>query len=429
LTEEQRKIGRRDFLKAAAALPAVGAFAFSAKKMGPVRCAIIGSGSEGRVLMDQMNHIPDFIQMVGVCDIYPNNREQGLDLARTHNPDAKDYGDDYKRVLDDSSVEAVIIATPLWMHGPMAVDALKAGKHVFTEKTMAYSVEICDEMVRLADRNHLQLQVGHQRTYNPIYRQAVAMIKEGMLGDVYHIRAQWHRNGDWRSDMRWDIDETFDPSKWGYKDMEHLVNWRLYKKYSHGIMTELASHQLQIVNWIADATPVAVQGSSGIYRYHDGREWADHAYAIFEYPKGLTLMYSSIFSNQYDRYYELIMGTKGTLLLTSETQAMLFPEPGVESIAAKKTEMKVTKDEGGAAMEASASRAADATGTSVAGAQAAGGGKVSPLLAYRTELQGFAHSIRTGEPNLCSGRIGRDVALAALKANEAMAAGKRIKVS
>jgi len=432
LTEEQRQLGRRDFLKAAAALPAIGAFAFANKKIGPLRVGCIGTGSECGVLQEQMNRSPDFIRQVAVCDIYPPHRAKGLERARVHVPEAKDCGDDYKKLLADDSIEAVVIAVPLWKHAEIALDAMKAGKHVFTEKTMAYTIDECDQMVNLAKQKGLVLQVGHQRFYNPIYHQMVSMIKEGLLGDIYHIRMLWHRNTDWRANARWTIDESFDPTPWGYQDLEHLINWRLYKKHSQGLMTELCSHQIAITNWIAGCRPTAISASAGIYRYKDdGREWADHAYAIFEYPKGLTVTYSSIQSNRFDNYYEELMGTKGTLILTGETQAMFFPEPGNEAAAPeeKETTVEVAKDKGGPAMQASASRVADAGGKAVGSGAASGGGGESPLEAYKSELEGFAHAIRTGERNLCDGEIGRDAAVAMLKANEAIEKGQRVELS
>ena len=109
---------------------------------------------------------------------------------------------------------------------------------------------------------------------------------------------------------------------WGYPSIDHLTNWRLYSKYSHGMMAELCSHQVHVINWFTGAVPQAVVGTGGIYRYKDGREVNDHIYTIFEYPKNLTLTYSAIQSNAFDHYYEEFMGTKGTIVLSGETEAL-----------------------------------------------------------------------------------------------------------
>ena len=145
--------------------------------------------------------------------------------------------------------------------------ALNAGKHVFTEKAMANSIDGCRRMIEAARSAGRHLQVGHQRNANPLYQEAYQLIREGVIGDVYHVRSLWHRNKSWRRA----VPETdFDPSPWGYPDMEHLRNWRLYRKYSYGLNAELGTHHLQVVNWFTGKLPKAVYGSGGIYAYDDG---------------------------------------------------------------------------------------------------------------------------------------------------------------
>ena len=112
----------------------------------------------------------------------------------------------------------------------------------------------------------------------------------------------------------------------GLPDFEHLWNWRLYNRYSRGLIAELASHELNIVNWFFAAEPTSVMGTGGIYRFKDGREVPDHVYATWEYAGGRTAVFSSIESNAFDHYYEAFFGTKGTLILQGEAEAYLFDE-------------------------------------------------------------------------------------------------------
>ena len=93
----------------------------------------------------------------------------------------------------EDGIEAVIIALPLHLHAPAAIAAMKAGLHVMTEKLMGHSVHECKEMARVAAQTNLLLATGHQRHYNILYDNAVDMIGQGLLGDLHHIRAQWHR--------------------------------------------------------------------------------------------------------------------------------------------------------------------------------------------------------------------------------------------
>lgn len=413
LTEEKRELGRRNFIKAIAATPVAGALIWKASSMTPVKAGIIGIGGQGGVLLE--NAPPSHIKISAVCDIFPPNRERALKIAQErHDPEAKAYSD-YRELLDRRDLEAVIIATPLWQHAPMSIDALNAGKHVFCEKNMAKEIDDCRQMLDVAKSARRNLQIGHQRNYNPLYHEAKALIDEGTLGDVYHVRTLWHRNNNWRRS----VPETdFNPEPWGYADMERLKNWRLYDKYSLGLMAELASHQLQVINWFSNSLPERVFGSGGIYRFEDGREVPDHVYLMYEYPNDLTVTFSSIQSNAWDHYYEAIFGTKATLLLSGEREAMLFYEGGQEP-----TEVKVENVQGDApVMQASASRARDAAGQSVASSSAGG---FNALTAYRLELEGFAQTIRDGRPNLCDGVEGMNAAVATIMGSDAV--DKRIR--
>jgi predicted dehydrogenase len=238
-------------------------------------------------------------------------------------PKPREY-DDWRQMLQKEDLEAVHVATPLWTHAEMTVTALNAGKHVLCEKMMAKSAAECQQMIDAATRNKRVLEIGYQRFYNPLYQAAYAnIIKPGLLGEIYHARLTWHRNASWRRTEE-PPTANFDPSRWGYPDWEHLLNWRVYRKYSEGLLCELGSHQLTAANWFFGANPEAVYTSAGTYQYKDGREVHDHVYAIFNYPGGRTATFSTIQSNAFEDSYEMFLGTKGTLILTHEADAFLF---------------------------------------------------------------------------------------------------------
>ena len=120
MTEAERQLGRRNFMKAVATLPAAGALVWKAASIRPVRAGIIGPGGQGRVLMENCN--PSFLRLVAVCDIYPPNLKKGLEIARAkHDAGAEGYAD-YRRLLDRKDIEAVIVAVPLWAHAQVAVE-------------------------------------------------------------------------------------------------------------------------------------------------------------------------------------------------------------------------------------------------------------------------------------------------------------------
>jgi predicted dehydrogenase len=387
----------------------------------PVSVAVIGAGNEGRgALMANALRIPG-VKIVAVADINPTNLDEGLKMTKGA---ARGY-EDYRKMLEkEKDAQAVLIATPLNTHAPIAVDCLNAGKHVLCEKTMAYSVEACKAMVNAAKKNKRWLQIGHQRRYNPIYYHAYDLIQKGTIGKITHIRSQWNRNGNWKRA----IPKNPPPialKKWGYKDMEHLVNWRLYKEHSQGLMAELGSHQLDAVNWMLGATPVAVMGVGGIDYWKDGREVYDNVNVIYEYPNGVKAFYQSLTTNSYDDYYEMFMGDRGTLILQGESKGFVFPEPNRAEewmkLSQSKTKGGQTGREG-VMLDASATVRSDKP--KVAG-QDIDIAKVrkSP---YQLELESFFRCVLENQKPFCDGETALTAAATILLANEAMDKGTKL---
>jgi len=214
-------VTRRDFLKTGIAAGAVSGaglgamyFGYQASIGNPVRVGVIGTGDEGNVLLGAVT--PSFIQVVAIADIRPYNIHRAFhgdhssenalkvrcglmtkygwsseDEARKH---VKVYDQDYHDLLKDADVEAVIIALPLHLHAPVAIEAMKAGKHVLTEKLMGHSVHECKEMARFSQQSNKLLATGHQRHYSILYDNAVDTIRRGLIGEIHSIRAQWHRD-------------------------------------------------------------------------------------------------------------------------------------------------------------------------------------------------------------------------------------------
>ncbi len=181
----------------------------------PVRVGVIGTGDEGSVLLGAIN--PKYIAVKSIADIRPYNvwrafngdhysasalgARPGLMKVYKWKTDeearknVKVYGA-YQELIANAKqdgIEAVIIALPLHLHAPAAIAAMRAGLHVLTEKLMGHTVHECKEMGRTAKQTKLLLATGHQRHYNTLYDDAVDLIGRGLLGDLHHIRAQWHR--------------------------------------------------------------------------------------------------------------------------------------------------------------------------------------------------------------------------------------------
>ncbi len=228
LTPEQRQQGRRNFLKTLAGVPPLAAFGAAAvlngpSRGGPVKAGFIGPGRQGKVLLGQCRR--EFIDLRAICDINPQNRQDAADgLVKLGWPRPALYEDWQEMLAKEREIEAVIIATPLWMHAEIATGALAAGRHVLCEKMMAYDVEGCARMAEAARKNRLVLEIGYNRFYAPHYQAAYDhVIQPGLIGDIYHVRLMYHRKQSWRRNTR-PPSPAYSPAKWGYPTWDHLAN-------------------------------------------------------------------------------------------------------------------------------------------------------------------------------------------------------------
>ncbi len=294
---------RRDFLKNLGAAggtlllasPWLSAFAdVEHTRHSKARIGVVGPGSRGRFLMSFLKNNPK-AEVVALCDIYRPSIDEALKMY----PQARVYTD-YRKLLEDKEVDAVLIATPLNVHFPVAMAAFEAGKHVFCEKTLGITIEECYKMYRKHIDTGLVFFSGQQRLFDPRYIKVMELIYAGTFGDIEGIRAYWFRNGDWRRPV---------PSP----ELERLINWRLYKEYSKGLMTELACHQIQVGSWALRQIPDKVMGHGAITYWKDGREVDDNVSCIYVFDNGVKLTYESIISNKFYGLEEQILGHLGTV--------------------------------------------------------------------------------------------------------------------
>ncbi|MCX7402143.1 MAG: Gfo/Idh/MocA family oxidoreductase [Planctomycetia bacterium] len=521
LTEPQKAVGkenftdvinvtRRDFLTGTlAAGLASGAglgsiyFGYGKSVGNPLRVGVIGTGDEGSVLLGA--HTPDYLQVVAIADVRPYNvfrafhgdvsspssltARPGLmtkykwsseDAARK---EVKVYGA-YEELLADKNIEAVIIALPLHLHAEASIKAMRAGKHVLTEKLMGHSVHECKEMGRVARETGMILGTGHQRHYSILYDNAVFTIgKAKLLGDLHSIRAQWHRgnlpgNDSWKPAMPGDaslvkrlegwqkdlenakpaeidglqkkiaqlkaqiMDAALDATKCGYGPLtlpdgslrtalEELVRWRLWNRTGGGLMAELGSHQLDASGIFVSAMhgegkkikPLTVTAVGNRSIFPADREIEDHVYCMYEYPapgyeedknKKIVVTYSSINGNGFGEYGEVVMGTKGTLVLEREQDVMLYKG------AAKDTRVTVSKSKDGAP---TLDTTESGGGGYVAGGKG-GGDAAPPSRGYTEEMEHWAWCIRNPSPEnqpRCKPEVAIADAVIALVSNIALA--------
>jgi predicted dehydrogenase len=530
-------VNRRDFLKAGIAAGAVSGaglgamyFRYGASVENPLRVGVIGTGDEGNVLIGAIT--PSYIQVVAIADIRPYNIHRAFhgdhssdnalkvrcglmtkydwkseDEARKH---VRVYDKDYHDLLKDPDVEAVVIALPLHLHAPVAIEAMAAGKHVLTEKLMGHSVHECKEMARFAKQSDKILATGHQRHYSILYDNAVDTIRRGQIGEIHSIRAQWHRDNmpghdSWSmplpdekmaarlaklsrdletakglaiEDLNKDIaklaalrreveaarshviasferevaqltlqqlDAAVKAEDFGYQTitladgrqrpaLEELIRWRLWNRTGGGLMAELGSHQLDasgiFISGMREdgqkALPLTVSAQGIRSLFPLDRDCEDHVYAVYEFPgpdyesnpnKKIGVVYTSINGNGFGGYGEVVMGTKGTLILEREQEVMLFsnttPTTTAITVSTKAGPTLDTTQSGG--------------GEAAAVGRKALGGPVSR--GYTEELEHWAWCIRNPAPeNLprCHPKVALGDAVIALTTNIAIRENRRI---
>jgi len=286
-----------------------------------LRLGIIGAGDRGVQLMREALACPN-TEFAGVADIYPRRLEGALAVA----PAARAYLD-YRHLLDDQSIDAVLIATPPHLHQEHFVTALDAGKHVYQEKIMAFSVEHAKRMrtaYRRAGRR--VVQIGHQACSSGQVWDAVNFLKTGKVGKITTIHAHMYRNTphgkpQWARPLFPDM--TPENVNWTAFlgeapmcefDANRYVNWRLFRDYSGGNVYENMCQQLAF--WykvLGLGIPHTAHMAGGVYLWKDEREVPDTMHVALEHSEEILFSWDSGFGNNQLGSTEDVLGTDGTI--------------------------------------------------------------------------------------------------------------------
>ena len=496
LTPEQQKVGkenfneavavtRRDFLSGTVAAGlATGAglgsiyFGYGASVGDPLRVGFIGTGDEGSVLIGA--HNPDYLKAVAIADIRPYNvfrafhgdvsspnaqrvrpglmSKYGWKTEDEARKQVKVYGA-YEELLADKNIEAVVIALPLHLHAEAAIKAMRAGKHVLTEKLMGHSIHECKEMGRTASETGKLLATGHQRHYSVLYDNAVHTIGDArLIGDVHSIRAQWHRGNlpgkdSWKPPLPTDeallskmaswkrrleeskpsevdvwskrvaqleaqlADSDVAAELFGYTEkqlpdgvsrtpLEELIRWRLWNRTGGGLMAELGSHQLDAAGIFISAMhgagkkvkPLTVTAVGNRSIFPDDREVDDHVYCMYEYP---APDYAENPNKKIVVTYSSINGNGfggyGEVVMGTEGTLILEQEQNVMLYkgSSRDTRVTVSKSKSGEAV-------LDTTESGGAGSVVAvpteAAGKAPPSRGYTEEMEHWAWCVRNPDP-------------------------------
>jgi predicted dehydrogenase len=317
------QIDRRDFL-GTMALGAAAVLTNPQRVLGAndrVRVGFIGCGGRGQELLKQVLDVPN-TEVAAVADIYTRRHGEARSVApKVH------AVTDHRRLLDMTDVDAVIIASPLHLHARHFLDTIAAGKDLYCEKTMTYSIAEAEQCLAASQRSKQVAGVGLQWTSYGSLADARNWIKQGLVGKVTQVDAWMSRNtphgkGQWvrsippdctaKNVLNWDAflngrpKRTFDPWK--------FINWRLYWEFSGGNVTENMVHQVSWTMMALDLQlPTSAYMSGGIFSEKDGREVPDTITVSLDFPNEVVMTWQSRFNNTHFGIGERILGSDGSV--------------------------------------------------------------------------------------------------------------------
>lgn len=324
-----KEITRREFLGgsiAGAALLGAGVLA-PQSALGAnerLRIGVIGTGERMGVLMKEAYNLSADMncQITGVCDIWTVNRDKAVKTITDWYGTAPKIYRSHDDMYADKNIDAVIIGTTDFSHAALLQQAIMAGKHTYCEKPSANTLADANGLLAVAEAYpNVIVQVGTQRRSDGGYNAASEFVKTGALGNITRVNASWNYYG-----ARWirgggagvnaqDVDWkqfTLGRDKRPF-DARVFREWRLFRPYSTGIPCQWMSHIVDAVHLVTGAKyPKSCVAQGGIYNWRDGRQNGDMCQALFEYPEGFMLNYSTGFGNDGGGMLT-IAGTNGTL--------------------------------------------------------------------------------------------------------------------
>ena len=304
------------------------------------------------------------VRITGVCDIFDvyaqeaalagaNVKREGLNTKLGPLPTIYK---NYKELLAAKDIDAVVIAAPDHWHGTMIIEAAKAGKHVYAEKPLSWTVPETYLIADAVKKSNIVFQLGHQGRQTELNQRAKDIIAKGLIGKVSLIEINTNRNtpnGAWvypihekasRANIDWKqfmgnperIKEYTDymnsigankfvgPESRDQFSLERFFRWRCWWDYSTGLSGDLLTHEYDAMNHILDlGIPHAATSSGGIYHFKDGRTVPDVLQTTFEFPdRDMSMIYSATLASEFSRSRK-IMGTDATIELGSSLDVIV----------------------------------------------------------------------------------------------------------
>jgi len=440
------EMNRRQFIHSSAAMGAglifspMVAAAETASTTAPaksddINVAIIGTGDQGRILLESAVKIKG-VRFKAVCDIWTAfNQKNQAGFLKAYKQEVNAYVD-YKEMLDkEKDLQAVIIATPDFVHSEQTVACLKKGLHVYCEKEMSNTLEGAKQMVLAAKETGKLLQIGHQRRSNPRYKLCYEkLLKEAkILGRITTVNGQWNRGV--QTDRSFPEGKGVDEAtltQYGFKSMEQFRNWRWYKGLGGGPIVDLGSHQIDIYNWFLETPPKVVVASGGTDYYNkETHQWYDTVMAMYTYETKLGTVrayYQTITTNSCQGYYETFMGDQGTLVISeASNRGEAYREQSAKEDWAKwvKDGYLVAPPEKKEDDKAATGALVDIRETVAPAAYKLAVDLKDPY--HKPHLENFFNAIRGKEKLNCPAEVAYESAVTVLKVNDAVESGCKLE--
>ena len=335
MSKPETSMSRRRFFDLAAGaaglLVASGRPGAQAGPRGPndkVRMALIGSGSRGRSVaaLFVRNHAD--VQYVAACDAYKTRLDQGVQQLSELQKGVKiDAYEDYRRILDRTDIDAVLIATPDHWHSKMLIDAMAAGKDVYVEKPLSNTVERAVEALRAYKASKRVVQLGTQQRSGQHFQEAAKIIQDGQLGKITHAVIQFGGSGYGTppepeapipDGLNWELFQGPAPRR-PFK--QGRLRWRGWWDYGGGLITDWGVHLTDVALWYLNAQHVGPMVTSGTAQYvnfvNPERDQSPDAFSVsWQYPNFIMTFTNAVVQDwEFGRQGNYFFGPGGSLLI------------------------------------------------------------------------------------------------------------------
>jgi len=325
--------GRRRFLRASlGATVLLAGTRVSASALGAndrIRIGVIGTGGRARGLMRNLKDLPGQ-QIVAVSDVYEPRMMEAAEIPATKAAAVADY----RRILDDKEIDAVLIGAPDHWHKTMTLEALAAGKDIYVEKPVSHALEEGEEMVKAVEASKQVVQTGTQQRSWDHWILGKQIVDSGKLGRVTYIDTYWYQLAtagplaavdtsklDWKRWLGPAGDQPFEP--------ERFLRWRHFKASGGGMLTDLLTHWIDVVHWYMGVeAPIQATTIGRRYRMKTW-DWPDAATATLEYPGDFLVTHNGSYGSSVDDGGLEFRGDKGTLKIDRERLLVYKEAPRV----------------------------------------------------------------------------------------------------